>query len=276
LDKIYTNLECNQEVNQQMAHIMGFNRFQMSSADCVSNLANNPGLSILAVNGFNELFLFHSVKYHNQNLFCPESKLLALSGGGQRADCYRLDPASLFQDVEVPTLSWRDLKGTITPKAVALLQVADQNPSMFKGKLGMVVPPLVLTTVLNSNTMDPAHLIPVLSSDFQDFDRSSPMVKACTLLRPVLEYLWVVHKNLIQPVVFSIDQSVESKNWADKLHFANIAQIAPLVLPPPFPFPQAPAENQSALDLIAGDLQVIRDATECQHLREAAADDAKT
>jgi hypothetical protein len=111
-----------------MAQVMGFNRFQSSCADCLLNVANNPGLSILAVNGFNEVFLFHTVQYHSQNLFCSESKLLGLSGGGTRADCYRVDSTSSFQDVEIQTPSWRDLKGAITPEAVSLLQVAEQNP----------------------------------------------------------------------------------------------------------------------------------------------------
>jgi hypothetical protein len=107
-----------------MAEIMGFTRFQSSCAECISNVANNPGLSILAVNGFNELFLFHTVQYQSQNIFCSESKLLGLSGGGARADCYRIDPTSLFQDAEIPTPSWRDLNGATTPDAVDLLQVA--------------------------------------------------------------------------------------------------------------------------------------------------------
>jgi hypothetical protein len=101
--------------------------------------------------------------------------------------------------VEVNTPSWRDLKGATSPEA------ADQNPSVFKGKLGIVIPPLVLTSILEADTMIPANLIPILSNKFQEFDRTSPTVKACTLLRPVLEYLWAVHKNLIQPMVFSID-----------------------------------------------------------------------
>ncbi len=86
-----------------------------------------------------------------------------------RADCYRIDPTSLFQDVEIQTPSWRDLKGPTTPDAVNLLQVAEQNPSTFKGKLGLIIPPLVLTTILEANTMDPADLIPILLVKFQDF-----------------------------------------------------------------------------------------------------------
>jgi hypothetical protein len=127
--------------------------------------------------------------------------------------------------VEVNTPSWRDLKGAISPEAVDLLQAADQNPSVFKGKLGIVNPPLVLTSILESDTMIPVSLIPILSNKFQEFDRTSPTVKACTLLRPVLQYLWAVHKNLIQPTVFSIDQCTESQNWASRLHLANTNQL---------------------------------------------------
>ncbi len=107
----YANLQGNEEVNQQMAQIMSFNRFQTSCDDCISNLKNNPGLSVLAVNGFNELFLFHNVQYQSQNLFYNASKLLGLSGSGAKADCFCLDPISLFQDVEFQAPNWCDLKG---------------------------------------------------------------------------------------------------------------------------------------------------------------------
>jgi hypothetical protein len=61
--QFYMNLECNKEVNHQTAFIMSFTRFQPTGADRISNLEKNPGLLILAVNGFNELFLFHTVHY---------------------------------------------------------------------------------------------------------------------------------------------------------------------------------------------------------------------
>ncbi len=138
------NLESNKEVNQQMALIMGFTSFQANNADCISNLEKSPGLSILAVNGFNELFLFHAVPYQGQNLFCNDPKLLGLSGGGSMEDCYRLDPTTLFQDVEFQTPSWRDLKGATTPEGMNTLQVGDQNPSSSKGKLGIVILPWYL------------------------------------------------------------------------------------------------------------------------------------
>jgi hypothetical protein len=48
--------------------------------------------------------------------------------------------------------------------------------------------------------------------------------------------------------------------------------------PPPFPLPpppQAPAENLLALDVTAGDIRVLRETTECWHLREVTGDDKK-
>jgi hypothetical protein len=52
---------------------------------------------------------------------------------------------------------------------------------------------------------------------------------------------------------------------------------APLV-PPPFPVPpppQVPTGNQNALDAIAGDIRVLRDATECQQLCEVTFEENK-
>jgi hypothetical protein len=200
-------------------------------ADYISNVANNPGLSILAVNGCNELFLFHTVQYQSQNLFCSASKLLGLLGGSTRADFYHLDPASLFQDVEIQTPSWWELKGATTPEAANLLQVAEQNPSTFKGKIGPHCSPLVLTTILEASAMDLAQLIPILLEKLRDFDRSSPTVKACTVLHPVLEYLWAIHKSLIQPIIFSMDWSTDGQDWADRMHFTNLVPPAQTVLP---------------------------------------------
>jgi hypothetical protein len=99
------------------------------------------------------------------------------------------------------------------------------------------------------------------------------------LLHPVLEYLRGLHKNLIQPFIFSVVEVLRVMT-ANRLHFANIAVSFPTALPQPNPFllqppPQAPDENQSALKVIAGNIWVIRDTMERQHLRELAAEDAR-
>jgi hypothetical protein len=209
----YSGLEKYQAVNLQMAQIMVFNRFQMVQEDYVSNLKTNPGLALLAVNGFYELLLFHNVHFQQQNLFCTESKLLGLMGGGSKADCYRIDPVSAIQDLEFNAPVWQDLKGVSDAAAVSVLQVPDQNPSVYRGKASMLVSPLILTTILEAASLDPAQLIPILSAKFQEFDRTSPTVKACTILRPVLEYLWAVHMKTVLPP------------WCQVLNGAKIAKI---------------------------------------------------
>jgi hypothetical protein len=227
----YSNLEGNQGVNLQMAQIMAFNRFQTSQDDYVLNLKNNSGLALLAVNGFHELLLFHNIHFRQQNLFCSESKLLGLMGGGQKAECYRIDPASAVIDLEFNAPAWRDLKGAQDAAAVKALQVPDQNAQVFRGKSSIIVPPLVLTAILESTSLDPTELIPILSTKFQDFDRSSATVKACTILRPVLEFLWGVHMKIIHPLVSSIERSKDSLEWCEGLHLAHIRP--PLANAPP-------------------------------------------
>jgi hypothetical protein len=259
-----------------MAQIMAFNRFQTSQEDYISNLKENSGLALLAVNGFHELLLFHNIHFKQQNLFCSESKLLGLLGGGPKADCYHIDPASATRDLEFNAPVWRDLKGAPDAAAIQALQVPDQNPSVFHGKSSILIPPLVLTAILESTSLDPSQLIPILSAKFQEFDRTSPTVKACTILRPVLEYLWGVHMKLVHPLVSSMERTQDSQDWCAGMHFAHImpsvADIPPPFLPPP---PLPALGTQPALDAMAGDLRILRDATERLQLREALNEEHK-
>jgi hypothetical protein len=158
----YSGLEKNQTVNLQMAQIMAFNRYQMIQEDYISNLKSNPGLTLLAVNGFHELLVLHNVHFHQQNIFCTKSKLLGLLGGEAKADCYRIDPTSATQDLEFNAPVWRDLKGAPDSAAVSALQAPEINPSVYRGKASILVPPLVLTAILEATSLDPAPLIPIL------------------------------------------------------------------------------------------------------------------
>ena len=65
----YSNLPKNHDVNQKMAQIIGFNHFQLHQEDWISNLKQNPGLSMLLVNGFHDLILLHQVSFLHENLF---------------------------------------------------------------------------------------------------------------------------------------------------------------------------------------------------------------
>jgi hypothetical protein len=88
-------------------------------------------------------------------------------------------------DLSVPI--WRDLKGVQKAENLEALTAPDQNPPALKSKIVILVPPLVQKMILESDSMVPLVLIPLLSAKFQEMDRYCPTVKACTLLRPVME-----------------------------------------------------------------------------------------
>ena len=168
------------------------------------------------------------------------------------------------------------MKGATDAAAVQALQVPDQNPPVFRGKSSILIPPLVLTAILESTSLDPSQLIPILSAKFQEFDRTSPTVKACTILRPVLEFLWGVHMKLVHPLVSSMERTQDSQDWCASMHFAH---IMPTIVnnPPPYVIPPPPPVlgTQPILDAMAGDIRVLRDATERLQLKEACTKESK-
>jgi hypothetical protein len=131
--------------------------------------------------------------------------------------------------------------------------------------------------MLEVNSLDPAVLIPALSLKFQEFDKSSTSIKACTILRPVLEYLWVTSKKLRPPTILAVEGSSDAVDWSSCLHFAYIC-AAPLGnLPPPFPVPPAPVSMifSSPFWLMTDELRKIREANEKQMLTESQAAESK-
>jgi hypothetical protein len=100
----YANLPKNQDINQKMAQIIGFNCFQLGQEEWILNL------------------------------FCPDSKLLGLSDGAAEAVVYRIEPISAAGDFESFVPVWRDLKVVAFAENVASLIVPEQNPLVFRGK----------------------------------------------------------------------------------------------------------------------------------------------
>jgi hypothetical protein len=135
-----------------------------------------------------------------------------------------------------------------------------------------------LVTILEAKSLAPAILFPDLTAKFQEFDRSSATVKACTILHSVLEFLWAVYHKKIPPSVIGVDQSQDAKDWSKRIHQSNIVpvhlQMGPphFVPPPPFPPPQDQSSNDSRRTLAAW---LLRDATEKQHQREISNDEEK-
>jgi len=171
----------------------------------LASISKNPGLAMLLVDSFSELVILHNLDCLPANLFRSEDKLVALNRVGSKADCYQIDPISAFQDLEFATPLWHDMKNATMEESVQNLQPQDQSSATFKGKQVMIVPPLVSVTMLETKSLLPSTLIPALSTKFQEFDHLSPTVKACTIFKPVLEYLWAIHHKKNPSTMLGID-----------------------------------------------------------------------
>jgi hypothetical protein len=257
---VIKELQTNQTVNEHMADILVLARCQQDKTMCLEKISKNPGLALLMVDGFSELAFFHNLDCLPINVFRSECRLVALNGEGITADCYRIDPNSAFTDLEFTTPVWRDLKNIMTMDALEALQPPEQHASTYKGKQVLVVSPLVSITILETMSLSPSILILALSTKFQEYDRSSTTVKACTLLPPVLEFLWAAHHKKVPATVAGVDHSQEAKDWSAKLHLSCIVPAHIQDRPPAFvalPPIGLPPQDQGSLSSIAGDLRPI-------------------
>ncbi len=160
---------------------------------------------MLLVNGFHELILLHQVSLLCKKLFCPETKLLGLSGSTAEAEVYHINPISTSSDFEITVPVWCDLKAIASAEQVASLTVPEQNPSVSHGKNSLLIPPLVLNLILEAKPFCPVTLIPILPHKLQEFDHASTQEKAFTLLCPVLEFLWAAYKKIVPPTIIAVD-----------------------------------------------------------------------
>jgi len=101
-------------------------------------------------------------------------------------------------------------------------------------------------------------------------------VKACTVLRPVLEYLWGVQKNLVLPTIIAAYTSTDAIEWSARQNFAYIcpSQVLP---PPPYPIPPVPNLPISSSPFLSmtEELRKMREANERQLLKDAQQTKAK-
>jgi hypothetical protein len=137
-----------------------------------------------------------------------------------------LKKSSLFHKVEKKGPKWADLKAAEDKNALVALTLATRNPTILRCRNTMLIPPLVTKSILEANTLDPATLLIVLVQEFKDFDSTSDTIKPCTLLRPVIEFLWVALKFEVEQVVFTPDSSMEGKHWSNALHASYISKSA--------------------------------------------------
>ncbi len=255
-----------------MEKVLSFCRYDLSNEACMKNLKDNPGLAFLGVDIFNDLFLFHQVHVLGPNLVHSEEKVLALTEFGNPASCFRLHIESLFHPVEVNVPKWTQLKNANSIDSIHALTTSDNTSSKLRSKNIMIVPPLVLSTIVNAGTLDPEPLMLLLTDAFKEYDRTSETVKACTVLRPVIEFLWAASKNLLPHVAFSIDRSDTGTKWNTALHLSNLKTI-PLVTEDPL---LVSSQSQGQTDLwmnISDSLKKISDSSSKVSLNDSNGED---
>jgi hypothetical protein len=255
-----------------MGQILDLCKFGTNDIDCLKNIRKNPGLACIAVDGFNETVLLHQVHILGPSIVFPEEKVGALLGAERVASVVKLCNESLFSDHDVAIPKWASLKGADTLDALESLSVPDANPPKLRCKSIIMAPLLVSTRIMTTQSADPFHLIPILSAAIQDYDRSSETLKACTLLRPVLEFLWAAKKGLITPIMLSPHSSTEGKRWSYQLHLSCIKQEGTQVVPS-LPDPANPHEE--ILDTITESLKKISDLLDRSRLNDVTTDDTK-
>ncbi len=111
-------------------------------------------------------------------------------------------------------------------------------------------------------------MIPLQSAKFQEYDWTSATVKACTVLRTVLEFLWASHQKLVPTTVAAVDPNQDTVEWTSLHHFACIMSAKILGPLPPFLAPPAlgAIDSNVLLSAVVGDIRMICDVAQCQLL----------
>jgi hypothetical protein len=117
------------------------------------------------------------------------------------------------------------LKNATNIEDIQTLTAPDNNSNKLRSKNIMILPPLVLTTILNTDTMDPEPLILLLTDIFKEYDKTLETVKAFMVLCPIIEFLWTASKNLLPHIAFSTDRSDSGSWWNTNLHLSNLKTL---------------------------------------------------
>ena len=177
----------------------------------ITNLKANENHFLLTTDHFNSIILFHHAKASPPNLTHADLQVLALLGKGEIAIPFRIDPASFtFSMDEAVCPPWAALKACKTAEEITNLVVPPDSTVKLRCRKALMVGPLVAHAIMSSDSSDAATLLPIMSAAFQEFDRTSSVVKACTSLKFVLNYLFAVSQAKVDPAIKDYDDSPET------------------------------------------------------------------
>lgn len=270
----------NDSSNIQMEQFITLFAAGATEADFISQIRENQGLSAIAVDHFNRVILLHQVTVLGPNLQYPDQSIMALSGSSTSALAFRIQPSSFTENFEIICPPWNELKSAKAGGEILLIaEPPDTQPKIhFKGFLP--IPPLATNAIMSSDSMEAQDLIPVLTAAFKLFDQQSETIKACTLLRPIIFFLFGVVHRKIKPILISIATSPSEIRWSTATHAANISNTQDITQPPNRDTQNMEITNEiqsvQALSNISEILQLMKNESDKSKLRDAdSSDDEK-
>jgi hypothetical protein len=126
---------------------------------------------LFAADSNKKLLVLHSFKNAGGTLFHPEKKLMCLSGTGEIATVFKVNPLTLTADCNLVTPTIDALRECTTATEVAELEAPDENGLVtYPGSASFLPAPWLADTVIAANSSDPFFLITVVNKAARVFD----------------------------------------------------------------------------------------------------------
>ena len=126
---------------------------------------------LFAADSNKKLLVLHSFKNAGGTLFHPEKKLMFLSGTGEIATVFEVNPLTLTADCNLVTPTIDALRECTTATEVAELEAPDENGFVtYSGSASFLPAPWLADAVIAANSSDPFLLITVVNVEATAFD----------------------------------------------------------------------------------------------------------
>jgi len=128
-------------------------------------LTTDPDMVFFAADSNKKLLVLHSFKNAGGTLFRPEKKLMRLSGTGEIATVFEVNPLTLTAECNLVTPTINALRECTTATEVAELKAPDENSLViFPGSASFLPAPWLADAVVAANSSDPFLLITVVNA----------------------------------------------------------------------------------------------------------------
>jgi len=172
-DMFYAGYTAKDALNKKLDQIIKLLPARATHVKCITMLQGIPGLSLLAVDEFDEILLLHQVTFTGPNLLQPKIKFMALAGMSTITDCYWIHSSSFTGNIDIPCPKWSDVKAAVTTEEVAALHILKADSPKLKGKKLLPILPVAASTIISVGMSNAAVLIPIVLVALQEYDRTS-------------------------------------------------------------------------------------------------------